>query len=422
MRPVALRHPSLEFDELVEQVGEALGHPLAQVPPARRLADLRAAIAGEARGGDTLALLVDEAQALPAATLGALPRLVLPVGGPFQILLAGQPALEGRLEAAGLGAHVAVRVQLEPLPATAVASYVAFRLARAGAEGAKIFAPDAIAAIARLTRGVPRLVNTIAEASLVEAFAARAKRVSGEHVKAAWRGHTGFGPTVMPGVTSALDEPRPAPTPREAHGPLPFEPPTRTTAVPAQWRRWPAAVGAGVAVGVLAALVLRFAPSPPETVPVPVVATPPVRPVAVPAPVAESLPTPSEALAVVDAFREAYEARDATALLALLAPDAEERDRRGKLDVVAAHARLLDRLDAVTYEQPEARVEPRAGGVEVLAPFVLHLRDASGRGGAVRGTAVWRIARREGEPRIVALRRDLAPDTELPDDLALLMP
>jgi hypothetical protein len=265
-------------------------------------------------------------------------------------------------------------------------------------------------------------VNTIAEASLVEAFAAGAPRVSAEHVKAAWRGHTGFGPTAMRSAASALDEPTVVAAPREVHGPLPFQPPTRTTAAPARRGMWPTllAVGAAAALAGLALLRGGSAPPTPEPAPGPVASVPAPRPVVAAAP--EPLPTPSEALALVDAFRHAYEARDAAALLPLLAVDAEERDRRGKLDVVAAHARLLDALEAVDYAQPNARLEPRPGSIEVRAPFVLRFRDPSGRGGEVRGSAAWRIARRDGVPRIIALRRELAPDTQLPDDLAVLMP
>ena len=366
---------------------------------------------------------MDEAQALPQATLGALPRLIVPVGSGLQVVLAGQPPLEGRIGQAGLDPHIAVRARLEPLPASAVAGYLAFRLARAGAEGADLLAPEAVTAIARLTRGVPRLVNTIAEASLVEAFAGGASRVSAEHVKAAWRGHTGFGPTAMRSAASALDEPTVVITPREVHGPLPFQPPTRTTAVPARRGMWPTLLAVGAAAALAGLALLRGGSTPPTPEPVPVASVPTPRPVVVAPPVApEPLPTPSEALALVDAFRHAYEARDATALLPLLALDAEERDRRGKLDVVAAHARLLDYLEAVDYAQPDARLEPRAGSIEVQAPFVLRFRDPSGRGGEVRGSAAWRIARRDGVPRIIALRRELAPGTQLPDDLAVLMP
>jgi hypothetical protein len=314
-----------------------------------------------------------------------------------------------------------VRARLEPLPASAVSGYLAFRLARAGAEGADLLAPEAVTAIGRLTRGVPRLVNTIAEASLVEAFAARAARVSAEHVKAAWRGHTGFGPTAMRSAASALDEPTVVTPPREVHGPLPFQPPTRTTAVPRRGT-WPTLLAVGAAAALAGVALLRGGSAPPTPEPVPVASVPPPRPVVVAPAAPEPLPTPSEALALVDAFRHAYEARDATALLPLLAVDAEERDRRGKLDVVAAHARLLDSLEAVDYAQPGARLEPRAGSIEVQAPFVLRFRDPSGRGGEVRGSAAWRIARRDGVPRIIALRRELAPDTQLPDDLAVLMP
>src|SRR5206468_241071 len=112
------------------------------------------------------------AQALPPETLAALPELILPLpgsrGSAMQVLLAGRPALLAALRAAGLRDRIAVLARLEPWVPTDVAVYIHGQLAHAGAER-RLFTPGAVARVARLTEGVPRGVNTIADASLAAA-------------------------------------------------------------------------------------------------------------------------------------------------------------------------------------------------------------------------------------------------------------
>jgi type II secretory pathway predicted ATPase ExeA len=400
VRTVMPLHPGLERDEIVELVASAVAIP------ARDLDGLGAALAVAA---EAVALLVDEAQALPAATLGALPDLVR-VG--LQIVLAGQPPLEARLEEAGLAV---VKAALAPLRADEVTAYVRFRLAAVGLEEPP-FEPAALAAVTRVTRGVPRLVNTICEASLVAACAAGVRVVTAEHVRASWMGHWRFDPSKAPIAGSALEDalPPPSPTPRGAAGPL--APPTRTTTRGSEERRrWPALAGL-TALAVAAVVSYRVgawwlaerdtAPTRIAAVPVAVGEPPPPR--------GADVPTPAEALDVVDAFRRAYEARDAGRLRPLLAVDVVEDGRSGAFEVAVEHGRVFARLDTVDYVQPTARLEPRGDAMEVRAPFVIRYRDRAGRSGEASGTATWRIARRDGVARIVEIEREMATGSRLP--------
>jgi ketosteroid isomerase-like protein len=125
-------------------------------------------------------------------------------------------------------------------------------------------------------------------------------------------------------------------------------------------------------------------------------------------------PSPAQALQVIDDFRRAYEARDARRLVRFLSADAREDGRRGSSAIIAAHAQVLERLQEVTYSQPDAQLQPRGSVMEVRAPFVIRYLDRDGRPGEARGTAFWQVALHDGEPRIVALRRDLVSGSELP--------
>jgi len=135
----------------------------------------------------------------------------------------------------------------------------------------------------------------------------------------------------------------------------------------------------------------------------------------------EPLPTPGEALDAVDAFRRAYEARDTAAIEDLLALETTAAGGV-RLAAVAPDVRALDRLEDVAYLQPAAQVEPRGAAMEVRTSFEIRYRDRAGRTGEVRGTAVWQVARRDGAPRIVGLKRALAPGSVLPGELPVAKP
>ena len=414
VRPVELLQPRLAFEELVEFVARRLGRP-ADTLSATALPALQRAVAAEAEAGHNVLLLVDEAQALPSATLAALPELLTPLARPgasaMQILLAGQPPLLTALAVAGLRGRVAVTTQLRPLARNDVAGYIHDHLARAGATR-ELFTPGALTTVALVTRGVPRLVNVIAAASLLGAFRDGARAVTEQHVRTAWKSHALLESAPTPATLRQKMPPAP-----EASGPSPdenpFARPTRPSA-PRVRRPARALVLSGVLAAVfLGIVVARNAPWWHQTGaakrPPPVAAAPPRQTPR------EPLPTPGEALDIVDAFRRMYEARDAAAVEGLLAFDATEGGA-ARLAAVAPDVPALAQLAEVAYLQPAAQVEPHGTAMEVRAPFVIRYRDLTGRTGVARGTAVWQVARRDGAPRIVGLARALAPGPTLPDD------
>jgi type II secretory pathway predicted ATPase ExeA len=432
VRPLLLLHPEATFDEIVEWVAGELG-VWVEDGDDTKLAALRAAVATAAAGGENIALLIDEAQALPLATLTAVPELLVPLegdGSGLQVVLAGQPALARNLAEARLRDRIKVRAWLGPLTPTEIGGYIHESLARAGAGEREVLSAEAVSSVARLTHGVPRLVNTICEASLAVAVAARSRTVTAEHVKAAWAEILEFGaapaPSAAPAGTvaaptapaapAAAEAAREAPRPAAAPPPRPRVPRPRPPAAPPRSARspWPLVIPAAAVAMVLLVVAITRIGAPPRTVPLP--AGGQVRravAVASPAAPATPPPTPAEALDVIDAYRRAYEARDGARLSGLLAPEAAEAGHVGSFDVAAAKA---VHLDDVVYEQPSARLEPRGEAMEVRAPFVIRYRERAGHRGELRGTSVWQIARREGALRVVALRREMAPGSMLPGD------
>ena len=413
VRPVVLQQLSVMLDGLVELIARPLG-----AAANAGLTGLRTALRAEADAGRNVVLLVDGAQALPPETLAALPELILPLpgsrGSAMQVLLAGRPALLAALRAAGLRDRIAVLARLEPWVPTDVAVYIHGQLAHAGAER-RLFTPGAVARVARLTEGVPRGVNTIADASLAAAASVGAHTVTDQHVNAAWESCAHTAP-------AEPDEPRfvrsITPAPVHERG---LPPPIRTTVPrrtrPSRARRLPAVALAAVLLWIFVARAPSWWHRGAGTTPEPrrVAAAPPRQPPR------EPLPTPGEALDAVDAFRRAYEARDTAAIEDLLALETTAAGGV-RLAAVAPDVRALDRLEDVAYLQPAAQVEPRGAAMEVRTSFEIRYRDRAGRTGEVRGTAVWQVARRDGAPRIVGLTRALAPGSVLPGELPVAKP
>jgi len=127
-------------------------------------------------------LVIDDAHLLPASFLDEL-RLLTSFEedsrDELTLLLAGHPQLESNLRLAvheAFAQRIVQRVRLRSLHPDEVDGYLTFRLELAG-RTAKLFCPDAVEAIARAARGVPRLIDRVAEHSLLIALREKKKEI-----------------------------------------------------------------------------------------------------------------------------------------------------------------------------------------------------------------------------------------------------
>ncbi len=133
----------------------------------------------------TTVLVVDEAHHLSADILEEI-RLLTNLETAdeklLQILLVGQPELDEKLDSVELRQlkqRVALRSHLAALDGVETQGYIERRLQLAGCSTpASVFPPDAVAAVHRHSRGIPRLINTLCENGLIAAYAARSPQVS----------------------------------------------------------------------------------------------------------------------------------------------------------------------------------------------------------------------------------------------------
>jgi general secretion pathway protein A len=136
--------------------------------------------------GLTTVLIIDEAHQLSDETLEEvrlLSNLETTDDKLLQIVLVGQPELDEKLDSVGLRQlkqRIALRAHLGSLDAKETKEYIERRLqiAGGGERSTPIFPPEAIAAIFRTSRGIPRLINSISENSLIAAYARQSSTVT----------------------------------------------------------------------------------------------------------------------------------------------------------------------------------------------------------------------------------------------------
>jgi general secretion pathway protein A len=187
-----LFNPQLTGLELLQAVHRELALP-GEGSRAELLEALNRFLLESSRNGRRVLLLVDEAQNLPVETLEELrmlSNLETTTEKLLQIVLFGQPELDALLdspELRQLRQRIGVRWRLDSLSDPEATDYVLHRLRIAAGNDTELFTPAALRELRRRSRGVPRLVNLLADRALLAGYADGSLRVERTHVGRAAR-------------------------------------------------------------------------------------------------------------------------------------------------------------------------------------------------------------------------------------------
>lgn len=135
------------------------------------------------RREETCVIIVDEAQNLSwdlLEEIRLLTNLETSSEKLLQIVLSGQPELEEKLrapEVRQLRQRIALWARTHAITAEQTAAYISQRLQIAGT-AERIFNDDAVSAVHRSSRGIPRIINLICEHSLILAFVEQTRVVT----------------------------------------------------------------------------------------------------------------------------------------------------------------------------------------------------------------------------------------------------
>ena len=132
-------------------------------------------------------LIIDEAQGLNVRLLEEirlLSNLETSKQKLLQIVLLGQPELRDLLKKTSLRQlrqRIGVYAHLQGLDLEETQSYIHHRLTQAGSSPEQIwFAPQVVAKIHEVTRGIPRLVNTVCDRVLMAAYSQQTKEITSD--------------------------------------------------------------------------------------------------------------------------------------------------------------------------------------------------------------------------------------------------
>ena len=339
---IYLAVPSLTRDEMLASIAADLGIDAAGASTHKLVRALQERLIALHAEGRHVVALIDEAHAMPLATLEEIRLLSNLETGTrklLQIVLFGQPELDAHLAAPHmrqLKERITHSFALEPLPPRDIKDYVGFRMRAAGYRGPDLFGPDVLRVIADASEGLTRRINIYADKTLLAAFAAGTHTLTADHARAA------VADTQI--VVARRDSPR----------------------------RLALAASAGLAIGLVAgylgAQLTASPPSPPTVHPVVRLAPMPVA-VAAPAPATPAPATPAPATAASPAVADPVDAnlasgRDVLAgragrfAVQLMVADAREREYLATYLADAERALTAEKVFFAETGNPDA---PRIG-------------------------------------------------------------
>src|SRR5271169_213978 len=169
-------NPRLSVSQFLDFMMADFGIPCESQQKGQMLQRLNQWLLDRYQAGERAVLVVDEAQNLSPQMLEEirlLTNLETSTEKLLQIVLAGQPELEQKLnqpQLRQLRQRITLRAKTRQLTLEETQGYIQERLRIAGAENLDLFTPEAVAAVHRYARGIPRVTNLLCEHALVSSF------------------------------------------------------------------------------------------------------------------------------------------------------------------------------------------------------------------------------------------------------------
>jgi type II secretory pathway predicted ATPase ExeA len=187
---VYLGNPTLGPDDMLAAILADLGEAPVEGRQAR-LAQLDAVLLARHRAGRRVVVFVEEAQGIALDNLEflrLLTNLETATDKLLQIVLFGQPELDELLadpRIRQLKDRITLSLGLPPLDEREVGDYLRARLNVAGYRGPDLFTPALVAHMARLSGGLSRRINVLADKTLLAAYAGQTHTLTSAHLDAA---------------------------------------------------------------------------------------------------------------------------------------------------------------------------------------------------------------------------------------------
>ena len=184
-------YTNMDFFEQLKMVAEELkiSSPAMRPSEAQLFTRLKEFAGFQAKKGQNVAILIDEAQNLDHQTLEnyrLLSNIESKAGKLVQIVFSGQPELETKLKdhrLRQLAQRINLRRYLVPLTREETFDYIAHRLKIAGGEG--LFKDGGLELVWDYSGGIPRKINMICDNALLIGYGLEQKEITAEIIQEA---------------------------------------------------------------------------------------------------------------------------------------------------------------------------------------------------------------------------------------------
>lgn len=186
-------NPLLSTAELLRAINRDFGISAAQDSVQEQIEALNGFLLDRDTEGRNAVVIIDEAQDLSLEALEMvrlLSNLETETHKLLQLILVGQPELEVKLNTPvlrPLRQRMQVKHSLRPLDLEETKKYVLFRINRAAPRCCLVFQPSALKKIYDFSGGVPRLINTLCDLTLLAAFTEETHIISKKLVQLGFR-------------------------------------------------------------------------------------------------------------------------------------------------------------------------------------------------------------------------------------------
>jgi len=183
-------HPSITFEELVSNILLGLDQRVVEETKRALLSQLNRYLTEKVGEDETLVVIVDEAQNLPAEVMEELGTLfeVSRWVARLQIIFVGAPEFQDKISAPRLrqfGRKIRIRCQISALTEEESRKYIDHRLKLVGSRSGEVFAPEAISMIISYARGFPRVINILCDNAFMIGYGLSERRVDEDIIRKA---------------------------------------------------------------------------------------------------------------------------------------------------------------------------------------------------------------------------------------------
>jgi general secretion pathway protein A len=189
LKIVYVFNSKLTFEELLRTICKELGLVAETSVVTEMVNKLYEALIDEYKKGNTVVLVVDEAQNMPVETLENLrmiSNLETSTDKLIQIVLVGQPEFDDIISTnklRQLKQRMAVRSTILPFTVAESLDYMKYRLTKAGGDPPSVFTERALKKIAKNSHGIPRTINIWCDNALISGFGREQKPVGANTVR-----------------------------------------------------------------------------------------------------------------------------------------------------------------------------------------------------------------------------------------------